>query len=62
MRESGRGTWRTGSGRWRHRALLTPAVAVLSLLLAGPAGAAPAQAPAHPVTTSYDNQIGRAHV
>ena len=57
MRESGRGTWRTGSGRWRHRALLTPAVAVLSLLLAGPAGAAPAQAPPHPVTTSYENPL-----
>jgi arabinan endo-1,5-alpha-L-arabinosidase len=56
MRASGQLTGRAGRG-WRQWALVAPAAAAMSLLLAGPVGAAPVQARAHPVTTSYDNPL-----
>jgi arabinan endo-1,5-alpha-L-arabinosidase len=56
MRGSGQLTGRAGRG-WRQWALVAPAAAAMSLLLAGPVGAAPAQPRAHPVTTSYDNPL-----
>jgi arabinan endo-1,5-alpha-L-arabinosidase len=46
-----------GPRRWRGGALLAPVAAALTLLLAGPVGAAPAQARPQPVTTSYHNPL-----
>ena len=57
----------TNPGRWRRLALLTPLIATMSLLLAGPVSAATTTTPGttavatnaqpHPVTTSYDNPL-----
>ncbi|HZB67920.1 MAG TPA: family 43 glycosylhydrolase [Ornithinibacter sp.] len=57
-----RRTGPTASGRWRRWALLTPLLAILSLVLAAPAStalvsAAPTKAKPRPVTTSYENPL-----
>ena len=56
MTQTRRGTRTTGPGRWRGW-LLVPLVTTLSLVLAGPVGAAAAQGSLRPVTTSYQNPL-----
>ena len=55
----------TSPRRWRRWALLTPLLAILSLVLAAPAStalvsAAPTKAKPRPVTTSYENPLAPA--
>ena len=57
MGENGRAMRRVGFGGWRHWALLAPMATALTLLLAGPVGAAPAQGQPRPVTESYENPL-----
>ena len=57
-----RRTGPTASGRWRRWTLLTPLLAILSLVLTAPAStalvsAAPTKAQPRPVTTSYENPL-----
>ena len=60
MDQSRRRMRTTSPARWRRWALAVPLVATLSLLLAGPVGAAPSatsRVQPHPVTTSYENPL-----